>query len=583
MEPLGNGQIDYDAKIRLWEQCAPWWRRRSARIGIQGKLFIGFIFLLALAMGGSYYLFLTENRRVLAHAMGEHAVELSQAIAMASEPLLADGNKTELHRIGRDLLKNRDIVGVCFYDDTGTPLVFASQDPDVSADDAEFYPRIQDNLQNLMQVRQRHSPTLGHFAEVTVPVFCLTLPTANTAVRAQPKDASSNTRLVGYVSVSLSIDATTQLLKRVSLMMMVLGGLLFIISIPVVYALVNRILLPIRQLVVATMRIASGDYDAQADVEVHRPDAIGTLARAFNEMVRKVKDQQQQLAEANRRLAAANRDLEQKVTQRTSQLEAANKRLSSEIAEKEDFLRAVSHDLNAPLRNISGMATMLMMKYKDKFDEDIVHRLDRIQKNVQIETDLIGELLELSRIKTRRQKMEPVDVEAMVRELGDMFENDLKTKGIALTIDTPLPVLECERARIRQVFQNLIDNAIKYMGDKPGKAIHVGCHVRQDEAEFYVRDTGIGIEAEDLPKVFCVFRRGKSQTVQNVAGKGVGLASVKSIIETYSGSIWVESEINVGTTFRFTINGKHVPASVTMAMGGNVSRTGEPRVVAYQP
>src|SRR5690606_28648660 len=107
---------------------------------------------------------------------------------------------------------------------------------------------------------------------------------------------------------------------------------------------------------------------------------------------------------------------------------------------------AVSHDLNAPLRNISGMATMLMMKYRDRFDEDIIHRLDRIQKNVQIETDLIGELLELSRIKTRRQKMEPVDVEAMVRELGDMFDNDLRTRGITLSIDTPLPVLECERA-----------------------------------------------------------------------------------------------------------------------------------------
>ncbi len=573
MEPLGDDSIDYDAKIRMWEQCVPWWRRRSARIGIQGKLFLGFIFLLAVAMGGSYYLFLTENRRVLAIARGEHTVELSQAIAMASEPLLSEGNTGELHRIGRDLLKNRDIVGICFYNADGEPLVMASQDPDLSLD-KDFYPRVQDNVQSLMQVRQRYVPTLGHFAEVTVPVFRLEPPRPG-------GDGQSDTKLVGYVSVSLSSDTITQLLDRVSLMLIVLGGLVFLISIPVVYALVNRILLPIRLLVVATMRIAAGDFDAQAQVEVHRPDAIGTLARAFNEMVRKVRNQQEQLAEANRRLAAANRDLEQKVQQRTSQLEAANKRLSSEIAEKEDFLRAVSHDLNAPLRNISGMATMLMMKYRDRFDEDIIHRLDRIQKNVQIETDLIGELLELSRIKTRRQKMEPVDVEAMVRELGDMFDNDLRTRGITLSIDTPLPVLECERARIRQVFQNLIDNAIKYMGDKPYKAINVGCVVRPDEAEFYVRDTGVGIDPEDQERVFFVFRRGRSSAVQNVAGKGVGLASVKSIIETYSGSIWIESAVGEGTTFRFTINGKHVPACITMAMGARAG--GERRVVAYQP
>src|SRR5205085_4930750 len=129
------------------------------------------------------------------------------------------------------------------------------------------------------------------------------------------------------------------------------------------------------------------------------------------------------------------------------------------------FLRAVSHDLNAPLRNISGMATMLLMKNREKFDEDIIHRLERIQKNVQVETDLISELLELSRIKTRRQKMETVDLRHMVEELGGMFENDLKSKQIQLIVDTPLPSLSCERARLRQVFQNLIDNAIKYMGD----------------------------------------------------------------------------------------------------------------------
>ncbi len=581
MKPIHEDKIDYEAKIRVWEQCAPWWRRRSAQIGIQGKLFLGFIFLLGLAMGGSYYLFLTENRQVLSQALGEHAIELSNTIAMASEPLLVEGNVAELHRIGKDLLKNRDVIGVCFYNDLGRPVVLASQDPDVSIDDEDFYPRVQDNLQNLMQVRERQSLTLGNFVEVTVPVFRVMSAVGAEAGEASRTAATPNTKLVGYVSVNLSIDATTQLLNRVSLMLIVLGGLVFMVSIPVVYALVNRILLPIRQLVVVTMRIAAGDYDAQSQVEVHRPDAIGTLARAFNDMVQKVRKQQQQLAEANQSLALANRDLEQKVQQRTSQLETANKRLSSEIAEKEDFLRAVSHDLNAPLRNISGMASMLVMKHKGKLDEDVLHRLDRIQKNVEVETDLIGELLELSRIKTRRQKTTPVDITAMVRELEEMFENDLKTREIAIVLDTPLPVIDCERPRMRQVFQNLIDNAIKYMGDKPNRAIHLGCVVKRDEAEFYVRDTGMGIEADDLPKVFCVFRRGKSQTVQAVAGKGVGLASVKSIIETYSGTIWVESEWGVGTTFRFTINGMHVPQSVSMVMGAVASDS--PRVVAYQP
>jgi signal transduction histidine kinase len=285
---------------------------------------------------------------------------------------------------------------------------------------------------------------------------------------------------------------------------------------------------------------------------------IGELARSFDEMVNWVKQQRHELAQTNARLAEANWDLEQRIAQRTAQLETANQRLQSEIAEKEAFLRAVSHDLNAPLRNIAGMATMLLMKHRAVFDQEIIHRLERIKSNVDSEMDLIAELLELSRIKTHRQKMEPVDLSAMIDELRGMFENDLRVKSIALVVETPLPVLIAERSRIRQIFQNLIDNGIKYMGEGPRREILIGCIAHQTEAEFYVSDSGMGIDREDLDKVFYVFRRGRNSLERNVAGKGVGLASVKSIVETYNGKIWVSSEPGTGSTFRFTINGKFV-------------------------
>ncbi len=99
------------------------------------------------------------------------------------------------------------------------------------------------------------------------------------------------------------------------------------------------------------------------------------------------------------------------------------------------------------------------------------------------------------------------------------------------------------------------------MGDGPVREIHIGCEVHATEAEFYVRDTGMGIDPEDQAKVFYVFRRGKNSTSRNIAGKGVGLSSVKSIVETYSGSIRVESELGNGSTFKFSINGQFVPQS----------------------
>jgi signal transduction histidine kinase len=173
--------------------------------------------------------------------------------------------------------------------------------------------------------------------------------------------------------------------------------------------------------------------------------------------------------------------------------------------------------------------------------------------------------------------MEPVDIEQMIHELRGLFEGDLKGQNIELILDTALPVLNAERPRLRQVFQNLIDNAIKYMGDGVKREIHVGCKVGETEVEFYVRDTGIGIDPEDLGKVFHVFRRGKNTAAANIPGQGVGLASVKSIVETYNGTIWVESELGKGTTFRFTINGKYMTDAVTLehnaASGGDEEQT----------
>jgi signal transduction histidine kinase len=315
---------------------------------------------------------------------------------------------------------------------------------------------------------------------------------------------------------------------------------------------------PVNDLVAATKTIIGGELDTF--VPVRGDDAVAQLAKSFNELVNWVKQHRAQIDTANKMLEEANHELERKIEHRTLQLEASNGRLSNEIAEKEDFLRAISHDLNAPLRNIGGTVAMLMMKHKATFNPDMVEKLDRIKRNVEIQTDLINELLELSRIKTRRATMELVEMEAMIWDLRGLFDSDLKGKGIELVIDSTLPNLWAEKARVRQIFQNLIDNAIKYMGERPVKEIRVGCKVRVTEAEFYVKDTGSGIHPDDIEKVFFVFRRGKSEVAQKVAGKGVGLASVKSIIENYSGKIWVESQLAQGTTFFFTINGKHVPS-----------------------
>jgi signal transduction histidine kinase len=594
-----SDRADHEQRPRAGEREAPWFRSISARTGLQGKLVLSFMFLLIVTLGGSSWQFVTESRAITEEVLGTKLTTVADTAAVAAEAALARGDRAELGSVGRRVACGKDVVGVAFFSPSGQLLASSWRDGDPHGLHARMVTNPRDNSagDSPRRVVRRVDPSLGPYVEATVPVRASDRIAADVA-----SGARSPSRVIGFVTVGLSEVNNASRIGQAQAIVVLIGAVSALVSLPLVYMLVHRIFHPIRALVDATNRIAAGDLGTE--VAIHRTDVIGELARSFNEMVKKVRGQQEQLEAANEKLLAANvqlesanaqlesaneqlaeanRGLEEKVRQRTAQVETANRRLRSEIAEKEDFLRAVSHDLNAPLRNISGMATMLLMKHRERFDEDVIHRLERIRKNVEVETDLIAELLELSRIKTRRQKGEPVELAPLIAELGGVLEEDLRSKQIALVVDTPLPVVVAERARMRQVFQNLIDNAIKYMGEGPTREIHVGCTVRHEEAEFYVRDTGIGIEPEDLDKVFFVFRRGKSATVQSVAGKGIGLASVKSIVETYEGSISVESEVGKGTTFRFTINGKHVPESQQLAHRGAAPREATPLAARVSP
>jgi len=517
--------------------------RVSRWVGLEGKIVIATLALLTAALGWTCCLWASRIDPQVDNILGEQARQTAVTLSMAAEPGFAANDLPALRSMGHELLKVRNILFVAFYDLSGKNIALVDREKSPH----DLPPALaQTQVSLLAQVRVGNTPLFGDYMEVCQPVL---------KIAREPRAS----RLMGYVSVGVSPTTEREQVQRVNYFAIGIGCVVILFMLPLAYLLVHRIFLPIRQLVDATNRIAMGDLEAAVDID--RSDAIGDLARSFNAMVQTIERQQHDLRQANL-------DLEKKVVQRTVQFEAANRRLSSEIAEKEDFLRAVSHDLNAPLRNISGMTAMLLTKHGAAFDEEIVHRLQRIQKNVEAETDLISELLELSRIKTRREKMEMVDTTALVRELEGILENDLKTNQIQLILDTPLPVLNGERSRFRQIFQNLIDNAIKYMGDGAVREIHIGCAMRGLEAEFYVRDSGMGIEKEDLGKIFYIFRRGKNSTARNIPGKGVGLSCVKSIIETYGGSIRVESEPGKGSTFKFTISGQHVPGAAREGKAG---------------
>jgi signal transduction histidine kinase len=507
-------------------------------LGLQGQLVLGFVLVLIVVITGAAWLVRSFSERLLTSVQSEASVQIVQTVARTSETALINTNLDELTRIGTDLLKNRDVICVRFLDPHGEMLACSTRDEFPATDFPQNASSVE-SLSYLMQTRMRTSTTFGTYSEVTIPVIRL----AGGSIEARDE-------LAGYVSVGFTRDALNDYVASVSMKLLLLGAAIFCISLPVAWLLVGRLILPVRQLVAATKLLAIGNDDAH--VESSRNDIVGTLARSFNHMATQVRTHKAELAEANTRLEEVNRGLETRIEKRTHQLQLANKRLREEVSEKESFVRTVSHDLNAPLRNIAGMASMLLLKYRNELNGDVIRRLERIKSNVAVQTELVNELLELSRIKTRRQSMEPVCIRSLIDEITDIFDNDLREKGIELVIETRLPVLQCERLRVRQVFQNLIDNAIKYSGGELLGRIGIGCRDHGDgNIEFWVSDTGAGIAPEEIDRIFHVFRRGSSSS--GTCGKGVGLASVKSIIETYRGRIWVESTVSKGSTFKFTL------------------------------
>ncbi len=328
---------------------------------------------------------------------------------------------------------------------------------------------------------------------------------------------------------------------------------------PLVYFLISRTFKPLRQLSRAARLVAEGHFE-QIELQSQSGDAMGELVTTFNAMVTRLREQKKLADDANASLIQTNLDLESIVDKRAEALEATAARLRREIDEKGDFFRAVSHDLNAPLRNIDGMVASIARKYGDDLPDDAKRRLERVRHNVQVEAELINEVLELSRIKTVQGEREDVLVASLIWDLRNVFEQDLRDNGIDLLVESEMPTLRAERARLRQVFQNLIDNAIKYMGDGERRVIRIGCTTQNEKLAFYVTDTGIGISEAEAEKVFYAFRRGTNHGA--VAGKGVGLAGVKAIIETYDGTIRCrpgdDFGIRRGTTFDFTIDCKHL-------------------------
>jgi len=233
-----------------------------------------------------------------------------------------------------------------------------------------------------------------------------------------------------------------------------------------------------------------------------------------------------------------------------SERESLIDELESKNAELERFTYTVSHDLKSPLITIKGFLGFI----REDTERGNLQRLDADIRRISDATDkmqrLLGDLLELSRIGRLTNKPTHFEMNALVNEVLEYLYGRIHSGNITVHVGKNLPGAFGDRQRIFEVFQNLIDNAAKFMGDQPNPRIDIGQDGEKDgKPVFFVRDNGIGIEPEYKDRIFGLFNKLNSQT----EGTGIGLALVKRIIEFHDGGIWVESEPGGGSTFFFTL------------------------------
>ncbi|HZI52938.1 MAG TPA: ATP-binding protein, partial [Chitinophagaceae bacterium] len=227
---------------------------------------------------------------------------------------------------------------------------------------------------------------------------------------------------------------------------------------------------------------------------------------------------------------------------RTNELEQANREL-------EAFSYSVSHDLRAPLRIIDGYTEIIINDYRGKLDEEGSRMFGIIRENTGKMGQLIDDLLNLSRLGRKELIIQPVKMKQMVESIAAEQANS-KSKQLKIEIGE-LNDAECDSNLLRQVWINLISNAIKYSRGREKPLIQINSHTMPHEIIYSIKDNGAGFNMKYADKLFGVFQR--LHKMSEYEGTGVGLALVHRIITRHGGRVWAEAEVNKGATFSFSL------------------------------
>ena len=332
---------------------------------------------------------------------------------------------------------------------------------------------------------------------------------------------------------------------------LMIGGVMLSVALMLAWLISERITAPIRQLTVDATALGAGQLSRRSAVQTD--DEIGLLATAFNETAGAIEHLVGSLRATQAELRALNVHLEQRVKDRTAQLAALN-------SELEAFSFSVSHDLRAPLRRIDRFSVALVEDYGDRLDDEGRMMLERLSVGCEQMSQLIDDLLRLSRVSRAELDYQRVNLTTIITEIAADLRQADPGHPVALAItDTTADglIVHGDASLLRVVLQNLLANAWKFTRQQPNPRVECGAVIQEGQngqasvRALYVRDNGVGFDHTKRDKLFRAFQR--LHDSREFEGTGVGLATVQRIVHRHGGRVWADGEIGSGATFWFTV------------------------------
>src|SRR6266540_1782664 len=356
-----------------------------------------------------------------------------------------------------------------------------------------------------------------------------------------PVSQGGNQRL-GTLYIASDTKAVTDALRLSGIIAIVVLAIAMLAAYALAAALQGRISTPILALAeTATTVSTRQDYSVRAPK--FGEDELGMLTDAFNQMLGRIEGQKKELQQHAKML-------EQRVAERTGELENRAAELQAANSELDAFAYSVSHDLRAPLRSIDGFSQVLLEDYGAKLDEAGQDSLRRVRAATQRMGTLIDDLLKLARITRTEIRAEAVDLSDLARDIAAELQRATPERQVEFTIAPRLRARGDPRL-VRVVLDNLLRNSGKYPAKQARPQIEFGSVEENGGQAFMVRDNGAGFDMKYADKLFGVFQR--LHSAADFEGTGVGLATVRRIINRHGGRIWAEGAVDQGATFYFTL------------------------------